>query len=527
MRPVTVVRRRRRTPSSGRRAALGAAGVVSVLVALVLSAAPAWAHTGFESSDPAEGSTTAEPVDQITLRFTGEASPAGTGFEVLDPSGEVLVPRAAPVGDGTTWVLTLDEPIAGGVVGVRWMVQAPDAHPIDGSFSFTVDGPVAQAPLDEPTPDEIGDDDAAAVPDEGTDRLEGFLADQGGSSTETGELVASIGRIVGMAGTLIGIGALAFAAFVLRGSGRDVRHVLYWVRRAGVVVIAGAVVRFVGRVLVDNVGDWSALADPGALADVASTTTGFAIALRFAGGVILVTGCRLQLRHAADAPDPVARVQRLAGVGAAALDAPVGARASEVAAAQTHAGSRSTDLMWAPGSGAVVSLVGAAALLAGYLFDGHTVTEGNRLVTDLTDVVHVLAAAVWVGGLLMLVSVLRRRHRRGEDLRALHLAARFSVVAVVALVAVAVSGLVLAAIVLDSVSELWTTPWGRLLLAKVTFVAVAAGLGGYNHRVLVPAMEADPHAGPPAHRFRSVAAVEAGVLVAVIVVTAFLVGAAS
>lgn len=34
--------------------------------------------------------------------------------------------------------LRFDEPLAGGDIGLRWMVAAPDAHPIGGSFSFTV-----------------------------------------------------------------------------------------------------------------------------------------------------------------------------------------------------------------------------------------------------------------------------------------------------------------------------------------------------------------------------------------------------
>ena len=106
------------------------------------------------------------------------------------------------------------------------------------------------------------------------------------------------------------------------------------------------------------------------------------------------------------------------------------------------------------------------------------------------------------------------------------LAARFSVVAAGALVVVAVSGFLLAWSVLDAPSELWTTPWGRLLMAKTALVLVAAGIGGYNHWILIPAMEASP-ATPLTDRFRVTATIEAGVLGGVVVVTAFLVAAAS
>ena len=59
---------------------------VRVVLALTPAAAflwapPASAHTGFESSTPAEGATVDGPVEVVTLVFTGPAEPTGTGFE--------------------------------------------------------------------------------------------------------------------------------------------------------------------------------------------------------------------------------------------------------------------------------------------------------------------------------------------------------------------------------------------------------------------------------------------------------------
>ena len=98
---------------------------------------PAAAHTEFESSDPTDGAVLDGPVDTVTVVFTNDAVPAGEGFEVLDPSGRERTP-AVNSPDGRTFVLAFDEPLAGGVVGVRWSVRAGDAHPIEGSFTFTV-----------------------------------------------------------------------------------------------------------------------------------------------------------------------------------------------------------------------------------------------------------------------------------------------------------------------------------------------------------------------------------------------------
>ena len=482
------------------------ATLLIALVALVATASPASAHTGFESSSPSDGASVLDPVSDITLRFSGPAEPSGSGFVVLGPQGTPRVPEVRSNDDRTEWILSFDEPLVDGTVGVRWMVQAPDAHPISGSFTFTVTVP------------------GGAVASTPEDSLDAFLAADEGSTVKAAERVAAIGRVFGAGGTLLGIGALVFASTVLRSNARDVRHVLFWVRRAGVIIAVGAAVRLGGRIVIDAGGDWPALASPPAIWAALESSTGLAIALRLIGGVLLTAGCRLQLVAAAGRADPVARVRQLVRVGQeSSID--------DDRTAMSHRSSQppadQNDVMWSPGSGSMVTSVGALLLLFGYLFDGHTVTEGNRLITATSDLVHVLAAAVWVGGVLMLVSVLRRRHRAEEDLRALYLATRFSVVAAIALVTAGMSGAFLAWVVLDAPSQLWSTPWGRLLVAKTALVVMAAGIGAYNHFVLIPAMEAPAATGHPDRRFRRAVSAEALMLCAVVATTAFLVGAAS
>ena len=185
------------------------------------------------------------------------------------------------------------------------------------------------------------------------------------------------------------------------------------------------------------------------------------------------------------------------------------------------------DHAWQPTVDSAGALLGAIAVVAAHLFDGHTVTKGDRLWTGLADIVHVTGGAIWAGGVLMLTAVLWRRHRHGRQLRALQLAIRFSVVATLALVAVGVAGVALTVIVLDSPSELWATEWGRTLIAKTLFVAAAAAAGGYNHQVLIPQLQATPDDPVLAHRFRTIVTGEALALMAVVVATALLMGAAS
>ena len=486
-----------------------AAACLIVLVILAVGTSPASAHTGFESSEPADGAVLDGPAAVVTIVFTGDAEPTGAGFEILEPGGLVRQPSEASSADGRTWILRFDPPLSGGVVGVRWMVKAPDAHPIDGSFSFTTPA-VIPPPSEEaeqavepegPAEGDVSDgNEDAVVATPGAERsavedpavedpvveLEEFLA-TGSESGRSAGRVGTFGRFVALMGTLIGVGGLVFAATAMRGRRSEVRHVLFWVRRAGVIVAVGALIEFVAQVVIEDAGSWTAVWSPSAVGGVAWSTFGIAAALRLFGGLALSAGLRLD----------------------------------------TISGFRVEDHAWRASSDSAGAVLGALAVIAAYLFDGHTVTKGNRLLAGVVDIVHVGGAAIWAGGVIMLASVLWRRHREGSDLRALQLATRFSVVASVALVVVGAAGVFLTIIVLDTPSELWSTEWGRTLIAKVAFVGIAALVGAYNHRVLIPQMDAAPPATELADKFRAVVTGEALAFVAVAVATAFLMGAAS
>ncbi len=96
---------------------------VAVLIAIfmiVFSANPAAAHTGFESSSPAEGARVDAPVTEITLTFSGEAMPAGTGFIVLDPAGRLREPDRLTSEDNLTWAQSR-------IVPPHWGTRTPSS----------------------------------------------------------------------------------------------------------------------------------------------------------------------------------------------------------------------------------------------------------------------------------------------------------------------------------------------------------------------------------------------------------------
>jgi copper transport protein len=181
---------------------------------------------------------------------------------------------------------------------------------------------------------------------------------------------------------------------------------------------------------------------------------------------------------------------------------------------------------WYPES-SMATLIGAAAIVISFWFDGHTVSKGPRVVHALFNSVHVVAGSVWAGGVVSMAMVAWWRYLQGRPTRAAELIVRFSSVATVALVAVGVAGTVMAVFVLDSFGELTGTEWGQILLLKTAAVAIAAAGGAYNHFRLLPALEAAPDDEELAAELRTTVTAEAIMLGFVIIVTAWLVSASS
>lgn len=490
--------------------------LVFALPILVLGGLPALAHAEFVSSDPSDGAVADAPVTRIEIVFSGEAEPSGEGFVVRDPSGALRAPDVVSSEDRLTWVLEFDEALPPGATAVRWTVAAPDAHPIEGSFSFTAasDETAASAP----------DGSSAGTEAAGTAGLDDFL-DQGGQEAVLVDEFGVVARSLTLVGALLSIGGIAFAALVMRGSDNDIRSVVYWVRRASVLLALGAAMELIHQLAVVE-GDWMVFWPLSNVGSVVASSFGVALMLRFIGAAMMLKA-HLDVVPAERARDPVVEMQVAVGVGAGPTphtrDFSTDREAATIPPFH-HEG----DKAWRVGGELGLVAVGVVAALVSFVFDGHTVTEGVRLVTALADVAHVAAGAVWAGGLVMLVHVVWLRHRRGSDTRALQLAVRFSVVAAAALVVAGVAGLALSAIVLDQFSDLWSTPWGRILMAKLAVVAVAAAAGGYNHKVLIPhMMSRSPNDPNSDAEFRRAVTLEAMAMGFIVILTAILVGASS
>jgi copper transport protein len=102
-----------------------------------------------------------------------------------------------------------------------------------------------------------------------------------------------------------------------------------------------------------------------------------------------------------------------------------------------------------PFKGAVRTIAGAGAAVAplGFALTGHTRTMVPAWAGMVADLAHLAAAAIWLGGLVALIGILRRRRAAGDVIGSGEAVAGFSGLAAVALVGVAMSGAAMATIV--------------------------------------------------------------------------------
>ncbi|HSV39123.1 MAG TPA: copper resistance protein CopC [Nocardioidaceae bacterium] len=158
---------------------------------------------------------------------------------------------------------------------------------------------------------------------------------------------------------------------------------------------------------------------------------------------------------------------------------------------------------------------GALTTLSAPAIVGHTRSFDPALLMLTSDVVHLVAAGVWLGGLVGLAVTLAVLADR--DRVAAQVLARFSQLAGGLLALVGLAGVLLGWRILGAWSGLATT-YGAILLAKVALVLLVLGLAGWNRYRLLPSVLG----GDSAHRLHATVRVEAVVLVAVLIVTGFL-----
>ncbi|MBL1067964.1 copper resistance protein CopC [Streptomyces sp. 7-21] len=409
------------------------------LAAVALTATPATAHASLTASTPGDGEVVAAQPERVTLTFTEEVALSGDSLRVLGPDGEpVHTGEPADLGDGTTvtWGIALRPGLPDGTYTVVWHVVSADSHPVSGAFTFSVGAPSA-------TSVDIGSLGAS-----GQDGLTGALYDAA--------------RYAAYGGFALLAGAAAFTLCCWPGAAarRPARRVL----RAGwLAATAATAAQLLLRGPYTGSGRLADAFDPGGLADVAGTRTGTALLARLlllaaAAGFLAVLTGRYARAHAA-------------GAGRA----PAG-------------------LTWGLALGGGLVAAGTAATWA---LSEHASTGPQTTVAVPADIVHLLAVAAWLGGLVTLLALLRAEPDGPPVPRAA--VRRFGRLALAAVAALAATGLYQSGRQVGTPDALVATSYGRLLLLKAALVAAVLCVAWYSrrHAGRLAGTPAQPEAGQP------------------------------
>jgi copper transport protein len=428
------------------------------LAALAVVVPRADAHATLESTTPERGAALTEPPREVVLRFSEPVEIAFGAVRVFDGAGKELATGEAfhPGGARSAVAVKLPPDLAAGGYTATFRVVSADSHPISGGFTFGVGA------------------DAAAPATEVADLLEGQDA---GPVTS---VAFSVVRALQYGAIALGLGVLAvvLAAWLpaLRANaGWDGADAAFAARTELVLLaaaVAGTATALLGLVMQTAVAGgtsfWSAVGDTGTILETRFGTVWGLGAVAWAVVLVGVTIARVPAH---------ARRPRIAGGSAA-----VGAEPSRV---------QSRRALLIPGAALL-----ALALLPG--LGGHAGTQEPVAVLLPANVVHVLAASAWIGGIATLVLALpaaTRRLEEGERTRLLAaVLGRFSTVALIAVAALLAGGIAQSLLQLGAVDDLLDTAFGRAVLVKSALLAGLLALGWLNRRRILPALD---RGGPP------------------------------
>jgi copper transport protein len=124
-------------------------------------------------------------------------------------------------------------------------------------------------------------------------------------------------------------------------------------------------------------------------------------------------------------------------------------------------------------------VLGVASLLVSGAV-GHTAAIDPLFAVPAKSI-HLVAGAVWLGGLIWLITTARLNAVTHHDE-----AKRVSSAALIAVIAVLASGLLQTVLFLNSPAELVSSSYGKLVIAKIVGLLILVGYGAYHRYSLLP-----------------------------------------
>ncbi len=413
-------------------------------------------------------------LSRIVIRDAQGRQVNGDTGHVDPANGEQLDVRLAALPDG--------------VYSVYWTSDsALDGHVLHGFYTFTAGGSGAVAP-------------SAAS---------GAIAAPQNPTLDGPAVAAALAHWLVLAASALWTGALALQILVLFPSTRATRQgaVASLCRAAGRRCVLTARLGLLAALVTSlleletqayGAGGWSGMVSANTLDAILSARYGTYWLAR----MLLAFVTLLVLSGA-----PAGRASRLVtGMSRYLRAEVVGARrgsASGQVPGRAAAGEPSVLAGW------TAAALGLAYLLA-LAFSGHAASVQQMVATSvLLDWLHLIAMAVWVGGmaaialaLLPALHALAAGDRAGSALRRafLHLLDRFSPAAYIAVAAAAVTGMFNAQVHLGSFDQLAGTLYGRFLLVKLALIGVIVLLSASHVFVTRPRLRGLPADSPAAER---------------------------
>ncbi|MEU5833931.1 copper resistance protein CopC [Streptomyces diacarni] len=409
------------------------------LLGILATAGPAAAHAALTGSDPADGSVVRDAPRQVTLDFSEGVAMSDDSIRVLDPHGkraDTGAIRDTGTGGKTQRAVSLKSSLSKGTYTVAWQAVSADSHPVSGAFTFSVKEP---------------SETSATVPQQ----------DENAGGGAVGTLYG-IGRYAAYAGFVLLVGGAGFVMLCAprAASSRAVQRltVTGWV-----TLTAATLALLLLRTPYTGSGRLADVLDLGGLKEVVATKPGTALVSR----MLLLAAAALFVSvlfgaYARRRKDGAVSTDGAADTdGAAGSDEPVGAR-------ERH------DLLYGLAIGGTVV---AAGLAATWAMAEHASTGIQTSLAMPVDILHLLAVALWLGGLAALFCLLRwGPSPSGTAVR------RFSAVALTSVTVLAATGLYQSWRQVGTLDALTSTSYGQLLLVKVALVAVLVGIGWFSRR---------------------------------------------
>ncbi len=454
--------------------------ILALWVGISLAPAPVFAHSVIESSLPPANASLESPPRELVLRFSEPVDATFSTVTVLDREGRQVSARPVFARDERQTTVPLLE-MGRGIYTVRWRVlSAVDGHVTTGFFAFGVGVSLAE----NASPTTAASPSVAVV----LFRWIGLLA------------AIVLAGVAFFQTSILGPGLTQLPASVATRLARAADARLRALTVVGAwILLAGSVAEFVLQSLLLLDAPLRTLVATGALWRLLETTrAGWGLLVRASMALVLLLPW-----------SPSGRILKVAalvwvavvGTVATVLGGPSALASPHVALLLLVASVyglfsvlmalilpqipdiRLPPLQWtAPLAGAL--------LLAGITLTSHAVGSGPLAV--IGDWLHVIAVALWIGGLGALGFVVLFVTSTDRVLLTQALVGRFSTAAGLGLATVVLTGIYSAWLHVPNLQAFLVTSYGQTLLIKLLLVVPLVALGAVNRFVIRPRLAARP-----------------------------------